>query len=48
MLDIDQPGLTQDSAIPKGVRGQQMRGGEERSVLADDAKAVRDGVAGDP
>src|SRR5688572_18868689 len=29
VLDIDQPGLMHDSAVPQGVRGQEMRGGEE-------------------
>ena len=46
-LDIDQFVLPHDSAIPKGVRGQEMRGGKERSVIADDAKARRDGIPGD-
>jgi hypothetical protein len=47
VLDVDQILLTHDAAIPKGNRGQKVRGREERAVLADDAEAVPDSVAGD-
>src|SRR5918994_5640514 len=46
VLGVDQPLLMHDAAIPKRIRGQKVRGREERTVLADDAKAVRGSVAG--
>lgn len=48
MLDVDQSVLTDDPAIPKGIRGQEMPGRQERSIVADDTKAVGDGIAGNP
>src|SRR5918999_5572693 len=41
VLDVDQPLLKHDAAIPKRIRGQKVRGREERAVLADDAEAGR-------
>src|SRR4029453_11137284 len=46
VLHIDQPVFTEDPAVPERVRAQEMRGGEERPVGADDTKAVRDSVPG--
>src|SRR4051812_43056091 len=46
VLDVDQSVLTHDPVIPERVGAQKMRGREERPVLADDAKAVRDRLTG--
>jgi hypothetical protein len=48
MLDIDQSVLTHDPAIPQRIRGQEMAGREKRSILADDAEAVRDSFTRNP
>jgi hypothetical protein len=47
VLNVDQPMLMHDAPVPKRIRGQKVRGREERAVLADDAEAVRSSVAGD-
>src|SRR5918994_5322272 len=41
VLDVDQPLLMHDAAIPKRVRGQKVCRREVRAVRADDAEAVR-------
>jgi hypothetical protein len=43
MLDVDQSVLMHDSAVPKRIRSEEVRGRKERPILADNAETIPGG-----